>query len=356
MRRLNGGIMNTLSPSDHVQLFREATEQFWKHIVPIVKLGLCIHFVFIFIFFVMHLPVLALSNVLSVLVYAVCLKAIRAGRYSLTGILMSVEIILHALLATWVLGWDSNFYFYLYCLIPIIAFSFQDALLPRLLLYLAVVAVSVGGFALRKHLGIYSGVAPEWLEIFGVVNVLAALGVLLHCTSLSVRFTRSMQAKLFQTANRDSLTNLYTRRRVMHEVMHLADSGSSTIILLDIDHFKQINDRLGHERGDLILQRVAEAISSNIRATDVASRWGGEEFLVLMPSTPAHAAKAVADRILLRIREWVGALNDDPLAVTATLAVSEIHYGESFESALNRADQALYQGKHQGRNQVIFAS
>ncbi|MCF5052543.1 diguanylate cyclase [Pseudomonas syringae] len=348
--------MKTLSPSDHAQLLRETTAQFWKHIVPIVQLGFCIHFIFIFIFGAMHLPSLALSNVLSVLVYAACLKAIRAGRYSLTGILMSVEIILHALLATWVLGWDGNFYFYLYCLIPIIAFSFQETRLPRLLLYLAILAVSVGGFALRKHLGTDSGVAPQLLEIFGVVNVLAALGVLLHCTALSVRFTRSMQAKLFQTANRDSLTNLYTRRRVMHEVLQLADSGSSTIILLDIDHFKQINDRLGHERGDLILQRVAEAISSNVRATDVASRWGGEEFLVLMPHTPAHAAKAVADRILLRIREWVGELNDSPLTVTATLAVSEIHPGESFESALNRADQALYRGKHQGRNQVIFAS
>ncbi|PMV22684.1 MULTISPECIES: GGDEF domain-containing protein [unclassified Pseudomonas] len=347
--------MKTLSPSDHAQLFRETTAQFWRHIVPIVQLGFFIHCVFIFIFSMLHLPLLALSNVLSVLIYAGCLKAIRAGRYSLTGLLMSVEIILHALLATWVLGWDSNFYFYLYCLIPIIAFSFQDALLPRLVLYLAILAVSVGGFALRRYLGINSGVALYWLELFGIVNVLAALGVLLHCTALSVRFTRSMQAKLFQTANRDSLTNLYTRRRVMHEVLQLAASGSSTIILLDIDHFKQINDRLGHERGDWILQRVAQAINSNVRATDVASRWGGEEFLVLMPSTPVQASKAVAERILLRIREWVGQLDDAPLTVTATLAVSGIRPGESFESALNRADQALYQGKHQGRNQVVLA-
>jgi diguanylate cyclase (GGDEF)-like protein len=347
--------MNTLSPSDHAQLLRETIAQFWKHIVPIVQLGFCIHVVFIFIFSMMHLPSLAVSNVLSVVVYGACLKAIRVGRYSLTGILMSVEIILHAFLATWVLGWDSNFYFYLFCLIPIIAFSFQDSRVPRLLLYVGILVVSVGGFALRRQAGINSAVAPQLLEAMGVTNVLVALGVLLHCTALSVRFTRSMQAKLFQTANRDSLTNLYTRRRVMHEVLQLAESGSSMIILLDIDHFKQINDRLGHERGDLILQRVAEAINSNVRATDVASRWGGEEFLVLMPSTPAHAAKAVADRILLRIREWVGELNDPQLTVTATLAVSEIHYGESFETALNRADQALYQGKHQGRNQVVLA-
>ncbi|RSB24206.1 GGDEF domain-containing protein [Enterobacter cloacae] len=348
--------MKTLSPSDNAQLFRETTMQFWNQIKPIVQLGLCIHFAFIFMFSMINLPLLSVFNIFSVLIYATSLKAIRVARYSLIGKLISIEIVLHALLATWVLGWDSNFHFYLYCLIPIIAFSFQNVFLPRLLIYLAILGVSVGGFAFRKHIGINSGITTQWLEIFGIVNQLTALGVLLYCTALSVHFTRSMQAKLFQTANRDSLTNLYTRRRIMHEVPQLTNSLPSSIILLDIDHFKQINDRLGHEQGDLILQRVAKAISSNVRTTDLASRWGGEEFLVLMPSTPANEAKAVADRILLRIREWAGELDDFPLTVTATLAVSEIIYGDSFENALIRADQALYQGKYQGRNQVIFAS
>lgn len=347
--------MNALSPSDRAQLFRETTAQFWQHIVPIVQLGFGIHFLLFVLFSLLQVPSLAVGNVLSVLVYVLCLKAIRTGRYSLTGLLMSVEIILHAALATWVLGWDSNFYFYLYCLIPIIAFSFQNARGPRLLLNLAILAVSVVGFTLRRQMGTSPGVTPQLLEVLGIVNVLAALGVLWHCTALSVRFTRSMQSTLFHTANRDSLTNLYTRRRVMVGVQQLAEAGPSSIILLDIDHFKQINDRLGHDQGDLILQRVAQAISSNVRATDVASRWGGEEFLILMPDTPAQAAQAVANRILLRIRDWVGQVDQGPLTVTATLAVSEVRAGESFESALNRADQALYQGKQQGRNQVMLA-
>lgn len=347
--------MKLLSPGDQAQLLRETTAQFWTHIVPIVKVAFFIHLVLVFVFSAMHLPLLAMSNVASVLAYVACLKAIRAGRYRLAGLLMSVEIILHALLTTYVLGWDSSFYFYLYCLIPIIAFSFQDARLLRWLLYIAILVVSAGGFALRKQLDINSGVPPHWIEVFGIVNVLAALGVLIHCTALSVRFTRSVQARLFHSANRDSLTNLYTRRRVMHEVGQLAGTVSSAIILLDIDHFKQINDRLGHERGDFILQRVAEAINSNVRSTDLASRWGGEEFLVLMPATPGPAAQVVAERILLRIREWVGQLSETPITVTATLAVSEIRDGESFQSALNRADQALYLGKQSGRNQVVLA-
>ncbi|MBC3948751.1 diguanylate cyclase [Pseudomonas folii] len=347
--------MNTLSASDRAQLLRETTAQFWQHIVPIVQIAFCIHLVLFVLFSALKVPLLAVGNGFSILAYVACLRAIRAGRYSLAGTLMSGEIILHALLATWILGWNSNFYFYLYCVIPIVAFSFHSARRLRLLLNLAILVVSVGGFALRGHMGINSGVAPQILDVLGIINVLTAVGVLLHGTALSVRFTRSMQLNLFHTANRDSLTNLYNRRRVMLGVRQLARSVPSAIILLDIDHFKQINDRLGHEQGDLILQRVAEAINSNVRGTDVASRWGGEEFLVLMPDASEQAAQVVADRILLRIREWVGQVDQGPLTVTATLAVSEIRSGESFESALNRADQALYQGKQQGRNKVMLA-
>jgi diguanylate cyclase (GGDEF)-like protein len=348
--------MNTLSASDRTQLLREATAQFWLHIVPIVQMAFGVHVVLFILFSVLQIPSLAVGNGFSIVAYVICLKTIRAGRYGFAGMLMSLEIILHALLATWVLGWDSNFHFYLYCLVPIIAFSFQSARRQRLLLNLTIIVVAVGMFALRRHMGIDSGVAPQLLDGFGIVNVLTATAMLLHGTALSVRFNRSMQLDLFHTANRDSLTNLYTRRRVMEGVRRLGGEMPSAIILMDIDHFKQINDRLGHERGDLILQRVAEAINGNVRATDVASRWGGEEFLVLMPDTPEHAAQAVAERILLRIREWVGQVDPAPLTVTATLAISEIRRDESFENALNRADQALYQGKQQGRNQVVLAS
>lgn len=347
--------MNTLSADDRAQLLRETNAQFWLHIIPIVQIAFGIHVVLFVLFGLLQNAVMAVGNCMSIVAYVICLKAIREKRYSFAGMLMSVEIILHAMLATWMLGWNSNFYFYLFCLVPIIAFSFQGSRGKRLFLNLAILAVMVGGFTLRKQMGINSGVAPGLLEAFGIINVLTATSLLLHGTALSVRFTRSMQVNLFHTASRDSLTNLYTRRRVMLGVRQLSASAVSAIILLDIDHFKKINDHLGHERGDLILQRVAEAINDNVRTTDVASRWGGEEFLILMPDTSAEAAGAVADRILLRIRDWVGQVKPGPMSVTATLAISEICPGESFESALNRADQALYQGKQQGRDQVVLA-
>ncbi len=348
--------MNVLSASDRAHLLREATAQFWQHIVPIVQIAFGIHVVLFILFLLLQLPLLAVANAASILAYVVCLKAIHARRYSFAGMLMSAEIILHAMLASWILGWSSNFYFYLYCLVPIVAFSFQDRRKLRLLLNLTILTVVVGAYVLRRRMGLSSGVAPGLLEVFGIVNVLGATALLLHGTALSVRFTRSMQVSLFHTASRDSLTNLYTRRRITEGVRQLSGAGTTAIILLDIDHFKQINDRLGHDRGDVILQRVAKAIGASVRATDVASRWGGEEFLVLMPDTQDLAAQAVAERILHNIRESAGKIERVPFTVTATLAVSQIRQGESFESALGRADQALYLGKQQGRNQVLLAT
>lgn len=348
--------MNVLSESDDAHLLRETIGQFWQHIIPIVWLSLSIHIVFCLLFLALQIPSLIVSNLLSVMVYAFCLKAIRIGRYNIAGILISTEIILHTLLATWKLGWNSNFYFYLYCLIPIIAFSFQRAAIPRFLLNFAIIIVSVGGFALRGEMGTNTDVKPQIIEVLGIMNVLTALAVLLHCTKLSVGFTHSLQSQLFHTAHHDSLTNLYTRRRVMQEVKQLSESSSSAIILLDIDHFKQINDKLGHKFGDVILKRIAIAINSHVRITDLASRWGGEEFLVLMPDTSVDDAQDVADKILLHIRDWVGQIANEPLTVTATLSVSEIRAGESFENAFNRTDNALYDGKKQGRNQVVIAS
>lgn len=348
--------MNVLSESDNAHLLRETIGQFWQHIIPIVWLSLCIHIIFFILFLALQVPSLIVSNIFSVMVCAFGLKAIRIGRYNLAGLLMSIDIILHALLTTWILGWNSNFYFYLYCLIPIIAFSFQKAAVPRFFLNFAIIIVSVGGFALRGEMGIGTDIKPQLIEVIGIINVLVALGVLLHCTTLSVGFTHSLQSQLFHSAHHDSLTNLYTRRRVMQEVNQLSESDSSAIILLDIDHFKHINDRLGHKFGDVILKRVAIAINRNVRSRDVASRWGGEEFLVLMPDTSVQDAQYVANRILLHIRDWVGQVGNDPITVTATLSVSEIRPGESFESVFNRTDNALYAGKQQGRNQVVLTT
>jgi diguanylate cyclase (GGDEF)-like protein len=104
-----------------------------------------------------------------------------------------------------------------------------------------------------------------------------------------------------------------------------------------------------------VLQQVADVIAGCVRTTDIAARWGGEEFLVLMPNTTFEEARLIAERILMRISEQAGEIRQVSLTLTATLAVAILKDGEAFRDALNRADQRLYEGKQEGRNRVMLA-
>lgn len=348
--------MQRLSDTDRVQVLQDATVQFWQYIVPIVQIACATHLLLLGLFALLHVPLMLAANLVSVPVYLLCLRAVRRQRFRLAGMLMSVEIIAHAVLATWVLGWDSNFHLYLYCVIPIIAFCYQTAPLRRTLLGVAILATVAGGYGWRQHMGLNPGISSQALNALGTANALLATGVVLHASVLLVRYILAMQLGMYDTAYRDSLTNLYTRRRIMQRVRQLgARPGSppAALVLLDIDHFKRINDRHGHDHGDLILQRVAAAIGASVRASDLASRWGGEEFLILMPDTRLADARQVAERLLQRIREETAALGGE--AVTATLAVAPLLPGDAFRDALKRTDQLLYQGKQQGRDRVMIA-
>lgn len=286
--------MDTLSASDREHVLENATAQFWKHIAPIVKIAFAIHVVLFVLFLVVGPVLLCLGNIASIGAYVACLRAIRRERYQLAGLLICVEIILHAVLATWMLGWESNFYFYLFCIVPILSFSFQTAPWRRLSLSLAILLVALGGFALRRQVGGAHAMPPWLLETFGFANVFTAIGILLHATALSVRYSLTMQFHQFHSANRDSLTNLYTRRRIVQQARQLPQSVPVSVVVLDVDHFKQVNDRHGHDEGDQVLQRVALAIAESVRDTDMAARWGGEEFLLLMLDTPLGDAAQVA--------------------------------------------------------------
>jgi diguanylate cyclase (GGDEF)-like protein len=345
--------MDSLSETDRAYVLQHATMQFWKHIVPLVVMAFFIHIVLLVLFAVLEVVPLLIGNSLSVLAYLFCLKAIKDGRFEMAGLVMSVEIISHAILATWVLGWESNFYFYLFCIVPIVAFSFQAAPVKRGLLSSSIVLVALAGFAWRDSWGQgAAALSPALLEALGMINVVSAIGLLLQATTLSVRYALTMQLHLFHNANRDSLTNLYTRRRVTQAARHLPAQGAVSLVLLDIDHFKQINDRHGHELGDRVLQQVAAVLGEAIGEEGMAARWGGEEFVLLMFNTSLVQARDAAERM----RECLKQINAElGFPITATFAVAEFGDGETLSRVFQRADQALYQGKLQGRDRVMLA-
>lgn len=164
--------------------------------------------------------------------------------------------------------------------------------------------------------------------------------------------------QLQQLATIDPLTGLANRRGMNQALdrLHAQDlaSQATSVMICDLDHFKRINDELGHEGGDTVLKDVGTRISRITRNNDIAMRWGGEEFLVILPNTNIHQALIIAERLRLLIEDEPFILGETSLNVTISLGVSKIQPGESdFEAAIDRADKALYNAKNAGRNRVL---
>lgn len=121
--------------------------------------------------------------------------------------------------------------------------------------------------------------------------------------------------------------------------------------MIDIAHFKTVNDHFGHVVGDEIIKQMANLFSEHIRENDVVGRWGGEEFLILCPDTNLQGARTLAEHLRERIAQTHFGI--DKMTITASFGVSDYRDGEMIKDCIRRADQALYQAKHNGRNQTV---
>lgn len=181
------------------------------------------------------------------------------------------------------------------------------------------------------------------------------IAILSHFANLVVG-----ELELRTIAYTDVLTKLLSRRAWRDGVdkemdRALRQSGTLSLLMLDLDHFKQVNDRLGHDTGDRVLRKTADVIHAMIRKHDLAGRLGGEEFALCLVGAPLETAATIADRI----REQVSALSFDDLPglrCTISVGVAEFVPGENLDGLLKRADTALYAAKQQGRDQIQCAS
>ncbi|PPJ48886.1 sensor domain-containing diguanylate cyclase [Rhizobium sp. KAs_5_22] len=176
------------------------------------------------------------------------------------------------------------------------------------------------------------------------------------------REVEALQQKLLEQAIRDPLTGLYNRRHfdqvVIGELARAARSGKPlSLLMADIDHFKAINDTYGHQAGDVVLQNFAASLRDAVRISDVVCRYGGEEFVVLMPEVDLNTARANAERIRATLRSAMPQGAGLPSAVTASFGISTYPaHGQDRDSLLRQADNALYLAKASGRDRVECAT
>ncbi len=186
-----------------------------------------------------------------------------------------------------------------------------------------------------------------------VVLVMRAFGVLMLANA-------HITAELRHFAERDPLTSVFNRRSFMmlldKAVKQMQRMNSPlSLLVIDLDHFKRINDSWGHSSGDQALRHFVQLANEHLRSDHVIGRVGGEEFVIFLPSTALDAAATVAERLRALVEAQPVAGAKGPIALTVSIGVTLLAPGESQEDALQRADEAMYRAKAKGRNRVELA-
>lgn len=325
-------------------------------IITVVALfGLVVHLALVFIFWHIGAKNLSLLNVASVAVWFGGLWLNVRGKHDSAIMLLSAEVIVHAWLVCATLGVDAGFQHYLWAISPL------PILNTRLNLYLATVfsALFIFVFALMYHL---YGATPypfeyaKWLPAVHFANVLVG-GIPFIIAIVVIRNITIIQEEYLQDlASKDSLTQLYNRRAVTdtaNQVFAQAERSMMPlcIAMVDLDYFKMINDTHGHAEGDRVLQQVAVVMESRLRKGDILARWGGEEFLLLLPNTEGD--KAVL--LLEDIRQRVAAdASHSAYRISISVGVIECTGVTDFDAAVHYADKAMYLSKAKGRDCITL--
>jgi diguanylate cyclase (GGDEF)-like protein len=194
----------------------------------------------------------------------------------------------------------------------------------------------------------------HWVSFVLSTRVFATMLLTVIMINIILNVVGELQEALIRQALTDPLTGAFNRRRMEEILEHMVEQGkrrapNNAMLMIDIDHFKAINDRLGHEAGDQVLRRIVDVINGRKRVVDMLFRIGGEEFIILLLDTNTADAFAVADDLRLRV-ERATMLHDQK--VTVSIGICAQHAGQSADEWVRCADTALYRAKRNGRNRV----
>lgn len=207
--------------------------------------------------------------------------------------------------------------------------------------------------------GLRGGAHDYLKKPFEPAELLARVGSAVHVKKLQDQL-QQRNRDLDRLTRTDGLTGLNNRWHLEHELSRLHSDCSRhgdplSVLILDLDHFKQINDTHGHGAGDRVLRAFADRMQAELRAGDVGGRWGGEEFLVVLPRTDLDGALEIADRIRIAAAAEPVTVSGDPIGVTVSGGCA-VGPGPSSEGLVHRADTALYRAKLEGRDRIAAAS
>ena len=312
------------------------------------------------LFWLLGVPGMPLVNAGMLVISALCLWLLSRGQVNLALFAGTAMVLVHAACATLLLGWDGEFHLYAYLVLCLLLLA---PTLGNASKFASFCVLTTAYVLAWRYFSPLSVTAPA-LALISTMNVVlfsSLLAVLAAIFSSATTQTadeyEARNAELSRQANTDPLTGLHNRRYLREileqELVRYQRSGHSfALIVGDIDNFKGINDRHGHQCGDAVLVAVSGVIRDAVRAPDLVARWGGEEFLVFLPETTLDDALGVAQRIQQLLARSPVTLRAQPLHARMTLGVATMRPGQSIDELLQQADEALYRGKRAGRDRI----
>lgn len=301
----------------------------------------------------LSLQLLLFSGALLLLLIAIWFQ--RSQQLQLACTLVSIFALFFVILLVWH-GGSQNTALYWVFPFPLLVFGLQGSrigILMNLLMLFGLVFLLFGPELQQARY--HTAEVTRFLASFA--TVLAVGWINEHFRERSHHSMSLLQHSKDQQANTDVLTSLANRRFLEEVLPDHAERQPElffpmAVVMTDIDHFKHINDSFGHDQGDLVLQKAAELFKKKLRTQDICCRYGGEEFLLLLPKTSLADARRVADKIRAGIAQQRLLTQHPDLVITGSFGVAEADSVPDIQAAIKRADQQLYVSKGNGRNQV----
>ena len=329
--------------------------------------GLLLHTVFLGVFFALDIRELYLFNIASVAVFILAFFLNRNGHHYVALWLAYLEVNIHAGLAIWLLGWSSGFYYYMFAIGPMLFINPLRPLFEKIVLaILPVIFLILLFFHSVETPAMYQldNLVVHFLHISNLIATVMVVAYLAHYYSKGVLDSERRLQKLTrdyeQLATYDSLTHLLNRhamnQAIEDEVSRFRRDGKPFVLALgDIDDFKLINDRYGHHAGDVLLKELASRMLQRLRRHDVISRWGGEEFLLLLADIDLDEAEAVLNELRNALAEPIRIKNLKH-SVTITFGAAQYSDEQGIEQTIQAADRAMYRGKRAGKDRVVLVT
>jgi diguanylate cyclase (GGDEF)-like protein len=323
-------------------------------------LAAVIHIVFIFFFLSIGSLWLSVFNVFSVVIWLIAMYQNQQGRYVLATFMGTIETIVHAVLATHFLGLSMGFQYFLWPVALLVMVSNSFITQRSTVMGFAVILL-YGALSIYAKDISYQYAFPVLADFVLIINIFFAALAFVIVVMNSQDKNEQNEQYLYEISNKDKLTGAFNRQFV-YDLMKQTYSERRgfkaldyTLVLTDIDNFKEINESLGHIAGDAVIKQVATYLQSAVRETDIVARWGGEEFLIVLMNIESEDSQTLIEKVRDNIRYQVTIEGLSDRLTTLSFGVAKAKEDEQFEDTIRRADLSMYKAKKLGKDRIINA-